>query len=57
MSAGHNLMKVYVSWCIWLSEKGVDYKDYQCATMHYYPEFIAFVTRKKLNGEYYEPKR
>jgi hypothetical protein len=54
IKSGSNLMKVYVSWCIWLSRQGVDYMDYQIATMHYYPEFIAFLTRKKLKGEYRE---
>jgi hypothetical protein len=55
ISTGQNLMKVYVTWCMWLSRNGVDYKDYQIGTMHYYPEFIAFLTRKKLEGKYHEP--
>lgn len=57
INAGPNMMKVYVGWCIWLSRQGVDYMDYQIATMHYYPEFIAFLTRKKLKGEYREFER
>ena len=57
ISTGQNLMQVYVGWCIWLARHDVHVQDYQMATMHYYPEFIAYLTRKKLNGEYYEPKR
>lgn len=56
ISTGQNLMKVYVGWCIWLSRKNVPYSDHKLGTMHYYPEFIAYLTRKRLNGEYHEPE-
>ena len=52
-----NIMTVYVSWCIWLSRRGYTPEEYKHATMHHYPEFVAFLARKKLIGEYHEPKR
>ena len=52
-----NLMKVFVPWVTRMSGKGIPNDDYLFYTMHHYPEFIAFITRKKLNGEYHEPKR
>lgn len=46
-----NIMTVYVAWCIWLSRRGYKTYEYKHATMHHYPEFVAFLTRKKLTGE------
>lgn len=57
ISTGQNLMKVYVPWCFYIYDRGWGHDQYMEFTMVHYDEFIAFITRKKLDGDYYEPKR
>lgn len=45
-----NFVDLYVPWCVWLSRKGHKPENYLYATMHHWDEFIAFLTRKKLEG-------
>jgi len=57
ISTGQNLMKVYVPWCLHMVDQLSPQNDYIYYTMAHYDEFIAFIARKKLKGEYHEPKR
>lgn len=55
IKSGSNLMRVYASWCIHINRKyNVEPDMYVLATMHHWHEFIAFLTRKRLKGEYRE---
>jgi hypothetical protein len=57
MTSGLNLMNVYVPWCVNLQRRhNVESDMYIQATMHHWHEFIAFLTRMKLAGEYRESK-
>jgi len=56
--ASHNAMELFVPWCIYLYRiKAVEPCDYFIATMHHWDEYIAFLARKKIQGEYRESKR
>jgi hypothetical protein len=53
MVKGHtHMMNVYVPWCFKLHDMGFANDDYLLATMHHWDEYIAFLTRKKLKGEF-----
>ena len=48
----NDLFKLHVPWCIWLARQGYIPSDYMYATLHHWDEFIAFLARKKLQGEF-----
>lgn len=57
MMTGDNIMAVYVPWCVWIYDRyGSDYVSSSTLhiTMHHWSEFVAFLTRKKLEGKYHE---
>jgi hypothetical protein len=57
MSSGHNIMKVFVPWCVYLHRcHHVEPRDYFIATMHYWDEYISLLTRMRIKGDYLEPK-
>lgn len=52
---GRNLMAVYIPWLIHIGQEyAIESSESLPTTMHHWSEFIAFLTRKKLEGKYHE---